>query len=622
MCGILGWIGSQGKPPRPSFHQALDLLAHRGPDDRGVYEEENVLLGHRRLSIIDLSAAGHQPMVDRESGSVIVYNGELFNYIELRQELQGRGGIFRTESDTEVLQKAFLEWGSSCLSKFNGMWAFALWHPAAGKLFFARDRFGEKPFYYVHEDAFAFASEPKSLLSLFPRCRAVDRKTLYEFLALGRLHASESSFYRGIHILPPAHCGEYDFHRRSLRIWRYWDYPAQPAQASDAQRQREEFEALFNDAVRLRLRSDVPVGVSLSGGLDSTAVLAASLRGTPSRRVCFTSVYSRTERGEAGWASKAAKPYGIQPIEVTAPKAQWLETLRKISWHMDGPGYSPAVYPLWFLMKEARSQRIPVLLEGQGADEALGGYPQYGIIAIRDQFKKALFPLQGAELRSAVQAWQRLTATFTRRWSWLWMLRESFPWLIELNRRRSGAASVLRPEFRSEACKEGAEAASLSAPDHMDRMTARLWEDHSRHILPGLLQYGDAVSMAHSVESRLPFLDYRLVEYLFSRASDIKIRDGQTKWLLREYLRFAGQQDIGNRPDKLGYPTPVERWLAEDGGAIPREFLLSSGAKIHEFCDPKALRGLIDRYVAGGRRSGNHLYRLLSTEFWLRECLP
>ena len=608
-------------PSQNNFHHALDLLAHRGPDDRGVYTENDILLGHRRLSIIDLTAAGHQPMVDRESGAVIVYNGEIYNYIELREELRAKGRICHTESDTEVLLKAFLEWGSPCLNKLNGMWSFAIWLPRSRKLFFARDRFGVKPFYYLNNHNFAFASEPKSLLSLFSGCRAVNPKTLYEFLALGQLYTSHTSFYRGIDLLPPAHCGEYDESLESLRIWRYWDYPSESTDLRSGDQSAEEFRALFDDAVRLRLRSDVPVGISLSGGLDSTAVLAASMKGRTSQRVCFTSVYSETERGEAEWAYKALKPYGVSPIEVPAPKSHWTETLKKISWHMDGPGYSPAVYPVWFLMKEARALRVPVLLEGQGADEALGGYPQYSVLDIIEKFKKSLLCIDAGALLATIRAWQGLTRTFTHQWAWLWLLRESFPQLINLNRRRIGASSVIRPEFATEALDRGAERTSLHPPGHMDRVTTRLWEDHSCNILPGLLHYGDAISMAHSVESRLPFMDYRLVEYLFSRLADIKIHTGQTKWVLREYLRNAGQGEIGNRPDKQGYPTPADRWLEENRGAVPRDCLLSPNARIHEYCDPGMIERLIDLHIAGSKLSGNHIYRLLSTEFWLQECL-
>jgi asparagine synthase (glutamine-hydrolysing) len=625
MCGILGVAGSEaaGHQNVGGFDAALDLLAHRGPDDRGVYAGQGVLLGHRRLSIIDLTAAGHQPMVEADIGAVIVFNGEIYNYLELRRELEERGHHFVTETDTEVLLKSYLEWGAECLKRLNGMWAFAIWLPATRKLFLSRDRFGVKPLYFLFEkDRFAFSSEPKALLSLFPAYRKVDPKTLYQFLAQGKLYTEGASFYAGISVLPPAHCAEYQCDSGELRQWRYWDYPAEATQNNgDIQSEIEEFSDLLEDAIKLRLRSDVPVGVTLSGGLDSTAVLAGSMSVAGGERICLTSVYGPKERGEAGWAALASAPYGIEPIEVEAPSDQLLDTLRKISWHMDGPGYSPAVYPLWFLMQQARNRGILVLLEGQGADEVLGGYPQYAALELLQQLRHCIKAPSPARFREIELTWRGMVRTFTPRWTLLWLLREAFPALIGWNRRRVGAGSTLRKEFAETFKHERGATESASLLPRYDASSMRLWQDHSRDILPGLLHYGDSIGMAHGVESRLPFMDYRLVEWLFSRSSAIKIRSGETKWVLREYLRRHGQQKIGNRPDKLGYPTPVEKWLAAKNGAVSREILLTPNAKIHAYCEPDRLQRLIEFHAAGKPGAGNHLYRLVSTELWLQTCI-
>jgi asparagine synthase (glutamine-hydrolysing) len=618
MCGILGWVGPRRPADANRFQEALDLLAHRGPDDRGVLERPEVLLGHRRLSILDLSPSGHQPMVDSASDSAIVFNGEIYNYLELRGELQKGGRGFRSASDTEVLHRAVLEWGDGALARLNGMWAFALWEPRRRRLFFARDRFGVKPFYYCSgEYGFAFASEPKALLALFPEHRKVCEESLFQFLEEGLLYADGRSFYRGVHVLRPGHCGEFDPASGRLRIWRYWDYPAGEAAEGAPGVAAEEFAGLLDDAVRLRLRSDVPVGVALSGGLDSTAVLAASMSPGAGRRVCFTSVYGGADRGEAPWAAMASAPYGIRPVEVEAPKGQWLETLRRIAWHMDGPGYSPAVYPLWYLMREARQRGVPVLLEGQGADEALAGYPQYATIDFIRHLRSVW--RHPSQVPALARRWRSLTRTFSARWATLWLLRELFPPLVAVNRRRVAAGATLRPEFAARA-RAAAPAQKMAPPAGMDEVGARLWIDHSRNILPGLLHYGDAISMAHGVESRLPFMDYRLVEWAFSRGAASKIRDGQTKWVLREYLRGRKQERIAARVDKQGYPTPVERWLREDGGALARDLLLAPAARIREFCDPEAVRRLVTLHLQGKPAAGNHLYRLLSTEMWLQGC--
>lgn len=619
MCGILGVAAPRTEDLSHAFAAALDTLAHRGPDDSGIYDADNVLLGHRRLAIIDLTSNGHQPMRDAASGAVVVFNGEIYNYLELRRELERLGRSFRTDSDTEVLLQAYLEWGVEALNKFNGMWAFAIWLPKLQRVFVARDRFGVKPFYYLHKQGqFAFASEPKALLALFPQQRQPDDLAVYQFLAQGELYTGGRSFYQDICVLPPASYAEFHVDTGQFKLDRYWDYPAQTKSAGlDWNNAVEEFCALFDDAVDLRTRSDVPVGVTLSGGLDSTAVVAALMRQGGGRRVCYTSVYGGRDRGEANWAEVALQPYGMTPVEVEAPKAGWLDTLDQISWHMDAPGYSPAVYPLWYLMREARKQGVYVLLEGQGADEALGGYPQYAVIALLGMLQQVK---NRSDLARLKHTWQRLCATFTRRWTILWLLRESFPALVSLNRRRSGAYMALSADFRT-AVEGRLDPLIRSDSLELDAVTARLRQDHARDILPGLLHYGDAISMAHGVESRLPFLDYRLVEWVFRQGAEVKIHEGETKWVLRQYLTRMGQSRIAGRKDKMGYPTPVERWMSEGNGAMARELLLAPDSRITRFCSPAGVEKLLRGHLAGQAGAGNHLYRLISTELWMRRCL-
>ncbi|MDG1097677.1 MAG: asparagine synthase (glutamine-hydrolyzing) [Methylophilaceae bacterium] len=622
MCGILGWVTTDSSDKLEYFEQALDVLTHRGPDDSGIFDGQGILLGHRRLSIIDLSSAGHQPMRDDKSGAAIVFNGEIYNYLELREELKLEGHVFLTESDTEVLLRAYLEWGASALNKLNGMWAFAIWDPTKQSVFIARDRFGIKPFYYTDEiNGFAFASEPKALLELFPELRKPDDIAVYKFLAEGLLYTDERSFYDGINTLPPGHFAEYQIETKQFRLTKYWDYPDASVESEPLNRQEavNEFSNLFNDAVALRDRSDVPVGITLSGGLDSTAVLAALMQQSIGERSCFTSVYGGKDKGEAGWAKVATQPYGERPIEVEASKAGWIDTLQKISWHMDAPGYSPAVYPLWHLMQEAREKGVYVLLEGQGADEALGGYPQYAMLSLLGMVKKTL---SWAGVKGAFQSWNRLCGTFTSRWVILWFLRELFPGLVKLNRRRAGAYMTLSRDFKTSVEKKLKQKVPRKKREFSyDQVTQRLYQDHSSNILPGLLHYADAISMAHSVESRLPFMDYRLVEWMFRHGESLKIYEGQTKWVLRKYLNQVGQNKIAERQDKLGYPTPVESWLAENNGAMVRNLLLSPESQIKRYCDKEGIEKLLNRHLSGRTGAGSHLYRLISTELWMRSCL-
>lgn len=614
MCGILGWLGQNGPEELARFAIALDLLAHRGPDDHGVFEAPGVLLGHRRLSILDLTPAGHQPMVEAESGATIIFNGEIYNHIELRAMLEDLGHRFFGHSDTEVLLHALIEWGEQALPRLNGMWAFAFWHPRQRRLLLARDRFGVKPLYYRNgQGGLAFASEPKALLNLFEEHRKVSEQTLLDFLGNNLLYARGQSFYQGIHVLPPAHYAVYEPDINRFQLFRYWDYPAATDDALSAEEAIEQFDFLFTDAVRIRLRSDVPVGVTLSGGLDSTGVLAASTMYSANALICFTSIYSENEMGELPWAKLASNAAHSELIAVSAPQEDWLDTLRMVAWHMDGPGYSPAVYPLWHLMKRARNTGVPVLLEGQGADEALAGYPQYAVLELLSYLSGKSG--HSRHLAGVGKRMKALSRTFSWRWTLAWMARELSPMLLRWHRRRVGFQSFMHDGVSLPVFPEQSEKADS------DPVRQRLMMDHSMTILPGLLHYGDAVSMAHSVETRNPFLDYRLVEWMFKLSSRIRFKECQTKWVLREYLRDHGQNLIADRPDKQGYPTPAGKWLASEQGHEVQRFLLDTNSPLHQWCDPHKIQRLIKQNQKGVLAAEHHLYKLLSTQLWLDQCI-
>ena len=618
MCGIVGWVGPGPSPfSRAAFEAATLQLAHRGPDDQGLWFDDGVMLGHRRLSIVDLSAAGHQPMRSTSGSSHIVFNGEIYNHVELRREQEAGGRRIAGGSDTGVLLELIESDGPAALSRLNGMFAFGWWDAKRRRLLLCRDRFGVKPLYYrIGADGLAFASEPKALLALYPEHRRADTQTVLSFLAHNELCAGDRSFYEGIRVLPAAHMAVYDPQVGSLRVQRWWDYPESGLAETrhSVPNAREEFAALFDDAVRIRLRSDVPVGLTLSGGLDSTAVLAAASRHASSPLRCFTSVYGadsgKSGRGELSWAERASRAVGAPLTPVPATRADWLAVMNDVVWHMDGPGYSPAVYPLWRLMQRARADGVPVLLEGQGADEALAGYPQYGVLELLDFLGSGGW----AQPAAAGQRLAGLRASVSWRWALAWLLRESFPGLLDWRRRQVGFQSVLQPDV------------ALPAPDTTrpttgDRVYRRLLDDHARAILPGLLQYGDSISMAHAIESRHPFLDVRLVEWLFRAPTTVKLSEGQSKWVLREYLRAHGQVDIGNRRDKQGYPTPAGEWLASKEGREIETRMLAADGPLLAWCTRDGLRRLFDQNRRGVLGASHHLYKLASTQMWMDRCL-
>ena len=622
MCGILAVIdggagGSRAEERGLGF--ALDLLTHRGPDDRGEWCDAHAWLGSRRLAIIDLSPGGHQPMIDPGTGVAITFNGEIYNYLELREELRSLGHQFRTLSDTEVLLRAYVAWGHGCLRRFNGMWHFVIWDPRDYTAFVARDRFGVKPGYYALKGGrLIVASEPKAILAVEPSLRRIDRAALRDFLVHSALYSDTRSLYEGVSILPPAHYGVFHAVTGSFALSRYWAPPQEASRPrfDDA----EQFASLIADSVRLRMRSDVPVGLTLSGGLDSSAILAEAAKHT-GQLVAFTSTYRgiapKQDTSEEKWARLAAAPFtNVALRTVDAAAEDWIDTLRQIAWHMDGPADSPAVFPLWRIMERARAAGVPVLLEGQGADELLGGYVQYAALDTIDVLSKALQQPSLAHCSAFAQTLASYSRTFSPTRLGMSMVRAQFPNLLPIYLKRFGTLGTLREDFLGEDKSAAARAV------HGSRVHTRLLDDLQHDTLPSLLQYGDAVSMAHSIESRFPFLDYRLVELCISLPMSAKVADGQTKRALRALLHRVGLHRIAERRDKKGYPTPVSAWLAAHNGELLRRILLAPGARIHEFCDQHRLAQLIRMHVRGiSATTGYHLYRLVSTEIWLQQCI-
>lgn len=612
MCGLLGIVGAVARLETGAFDRALQSLLHRGPDDHGVFEGSHAILGARRLSIIDLSSSGHQPMADPQSGCVIVFNGEIYNHVELRRDLAARGHRFTSRTDTEVLLKAYVEWGSDCLSRFNGMWAFAIWDPRRNMVFLSRDRFGVKPLYYLERTGLvAFASEPKALLSLFPESRTVNKRALYRFLAMDDLYSQQESFYDEIRLLPPAHFAEVKGPDPCIKARRYWHLEAIASGHRSERSALGEFVELFEDAVKVRLRSDVPIGLSLSGGLDSSSILHRAAIDSGQGLTCLTAVYQDGERDELDWATRAAHPYSARVVPVISTREAWLPTLATISRHMDAPGHSPAVYPMWNIMRAARDHGIRVILEGQGADEAFGGYPRHAAAVLTQHLRRA-------RLNSFATEYARLQKIFPARMLIYTIMLELFPRAASVYRRKFGARTLLREESFGPAPNAAKE---IESSKDATPLTRSLYRDFTSSILPGLLHYSDAVGMGQSVECRAPFMDYRLVEWIFAADDACKIDKGETKRILRDYLRKVGLVAIADRKDKQGYPTPVVRWLSGDDGALARDILLQPQSLIGEYCHTGSIARMIDRHARNPGSTDLHLYKLVSTELWLRTCI-
>jgi asparagine synthase (glutamine-hydrolysing) len=370
----------------------------------------------------------------------------------------------------------------------------------------------------------------------------------------------------------------------------------------------------------------VPVGLTLSGGLDSSAVMTSVNKNlvygsTPVK--AYTATFDKqpysAEVSEQPWAKLAADRYShINQQPILSSMDNWLQTLRQCIRHMDGPGYSPAVFPQWSIMIAASQDGVKVLLEGQGADELLGGYPDYAAANLLDRTWPLLRKFKWFLLWKELQTY---FATFGLTYFLMRLVRLISARLKNFNYRYSGVIGVMRNDFIERAYLYPENLSTLQNRKSISLPEKLMRNDFMSNILPGLLQYGDSISMAHGVESRQPFLDHRLVEFCSRLPIEWKIRDGQTKFILREYLRRHGQVEIANRQDKKGYPTPLEYFFKQNNGELLREMLLSPEAKIHDYCDAPKIEKLINRYLAGLKRSVNPLYRLLSTELWLRECI-
>jgi asparagine synthase (glutamine-hydrolysing) len=536
-------------------------MTHRGPDGEGYWADDLFQSGHRRLSIQDLSQVAAQPMVDEFSNTVLIYNGEIYNFLELRRTLETLGHVFLTRSDTEVLLRGWLQWRENVTHYLNGMWAFVIWEPHSKTLFASRDRFGVKPLYFaLKNDRLLLASEPKALIALEPGLAQVNERALRDLVIRSRGVLGSQSFYAEIHSLPAAHSMTLKLHNghpvKRPKFERYWRYPPPNNSPITSENAAAQFRSMFDDAVKIRMRSDVPIGVTLSGGIDSSAVLAGTHSMATNRLRCYTSVFSSTQRGEESWALKAAAVRGYELQSVNASGADWLSTLKAIVHHMDGPNQTSSVYALWKLSEQAKKDGVSVLLEGQGADEILGGYAKYVPFHSRTLLNSVLEQRLGwKDLRSHFLG---TAATFGLSNIALWHLRAPLEPVYAGWQNRYGRSGLFRS---STSANHGY---ALSVPRSEPRrlpLFHRMLGDHMRDVLPSLLHYGDAVTMAHGVESRLPFLDYRLVDWVFANQPPVMQR-GQTKAPVRQYLQLHGYGTIASRTDKQSYPIPLAKWLA------------------------------------------------------------
>ncbi|RJQ28954.1 asparagine synthase (glutamine-hydrolyzing) [Candidatus Parcubacteria bacterium] len=625
MCGICG-VFSFGSDIDPAVVQRMNqTLYHRGPDDEGYLSADtkagiftpkagkdtiaelkyrmqsieateypvNLVLGHRRLSIIDLSEKGHQPMARR--GNWIVYNGEIYNYLELRAELSDRGHIFETSSDTEVILAAYEEWGLDCLRRFNGMWAFALWDLQRESLICSRDRFGIKPFYFASNSRFfLFGSEIKSILaSDLIRVKA-NENAIFDFLMYGMVDHFQETFFKGIYRLMP---GEYLTVDRVGKLlskrWWHFEKKAAPKNISGA------FRELFEDSIRLRLRSDVPVGSCLSGGLDSSYVVAQMATFVKDVNT-FSAVYGKGIYGdESEFIDCLVKRTGAIHHTVIPRPRDLKEDIQKLVYHQEEPFGGTAIFAQWKVMELAKNRSITVLLDGQGADEQMGGYHQHFGIYFSNLFKRF--------------RWYPLTRNLID-YLRLHKNRKIFDYLIyytlpgKMKKWSRGMLTPLNKDF----FRKYPDNLPPTYPGDMNEVFSQFVIQN----LPQLLRFEDKNSMAFARETRLPFLDYRLVELIYSLPLEEKLGKGVTKRVMRKAMNGMVPDKIKNRHDKVGFETPEAAWFRSELQPFISEIIHSKMFSDRPYWDAEAVIALYDRFLQG-RGASNIIWRFLSTELWL-----
>ena len=621
MCGIAGIISLKGAPV-PDLARRLevmsDLVAHRGPDDAGIWTHPRGHVGfaHRRLSIIDL-AHGHQPMSD-EAGNVITYNGETYNYPEVRADLAGER--FATDCDTEVVLAAYRRWGAGSLERLRGMYAYAVWDERNGELFIARDRFGIKPLVYtVVGDVLYFASEAKALMPFLPRI-ATDPEGLKDYLAFQFCLAGKTLF-EGVRELQPGH--KLTVANGSVREERYWEVYYELDWEHTARWFEERVEDLLHESVRLHLRSDVPVASYLSGGLDSSAVASvASLYSGGEPMKAFVGKFSEDSRfDESRYARIVAEQRGLELHEVDIGVEDFLGTIETIAYHMDYPAAGPGSFPQ-YMVSQAAGRACKVILGGQGGDEVFGGYARYLIAYFEQCIKAAIdgtmhsgnFVVTYESIIPNLTALENYKPLLSHFWgaglfedldARYFRLINRAPDLDEIV--DFGALGGYEPFETFRTIFNGS---NVGHESYFDKMT----HFDFKTLLPALLQVEDRVSMAHGLESRVPLLDHRLVELAATIPADSKFRDGRMKHIFKETTRTLVPDAIAERKDKMGFPVPLTDWMGGPAREFFTDVFSSEAARGRPYVDSSRVLAELGRESRFGRK----VWGLLSLELWQR----
>jgi asparagine synthase (glutamine-hydrolysing) len=625
MCGIAGFFSADRVVNRDLVRSMTDRIAHRGPNDSGIYCDDFVALGFRRLSIIDV-AHGHQPMPNEDGRLQIVYNGEIFNHADLRPALEAAGHFYRTHCDTETIVHAFEQYGEDCVTRFRGMFAFAIWDKQARTLFCARDRLGIKPFYYWTDGVtFVFGSEIKALL-VHPFVRAqFDDNGLAEYLAFGYL-SGEQTMFRGIRKLMPGHTMKVELSpSRQLAVSQkqYWDVPAPaaPDPARDDQSWITECRQRVEETVRMRLMSDVPLGMFLSGGIDSSTIGALMKRMVSGQKIKTFSVgYREAEYSELGFARELAAQIDTDHHEVTVGMEEFFNKLPLLIWHEDEPVVWPSSVSLYFVSQLA-AQEVTVVLTGEGADELFAGYGRYQYYAMNERYAGLYGKVPEFlrnRIRSLIAGSSLLPADLRRKAQHTFVGRELvFESLFLDNFYSAFSADDQQGLIKHASSARNAYAAYLGYRDKRstaDPLTRLLYADQKTYLVE-LLMKQDQMSMACSIESRVPFLDHPLVEFAAQVPAHLKIRDGKGKYILRKAVEDLLPPATLARK-KMGFPTPLKNWLLDPRAHPLYAKLLEPHGFLSSYLDMSRVKTLIEQHRSHQIDATDRIWRLLNLQYW------
>lgn len=606
MCGITGFVdpGLSLDEARSVIQPMLQCINHRGPDFSDQWYENGVMLGHNRLSIIDLTEHGNQPMHYHDL--VIIFNGEIYNYVEIKEELISKGYKFSSTSDTEVILAAYKEWGKACVEKFMGMWALVIWDKTKKELFCSRDRFGIKPFYYIYKsNKFYFASEYKPLKKSPVFTNELNLNQVSRGLQLGWIVYDDETYFEKIKSLPAAH--NLIYKDGKIKIEKYWDLK-NSKQNYSAEEKQEIFRDLFFRSIRQHMRSDVPVASCLSGGLDSSSIVSAVQHLFKNKPYKSFSIYyeGKDDVDERPFIYEVVKKYpAVEPVYYTPSDSELPEAFEKAIYHTDVPASGSSFISQYFLMKLISRNKIKVVLDGQGADEYLAGYMHSFYRLIGDNFKKLKFSSalttlnklgseQNYSSKKKIDVILKsiLTSFLSEQKLYSMEYHNYYPFLV--NNFKNKTPFNLKDE-------------NGSALDNF------LYNLIFTTSLPTLLHYEDRNSMTFSIESRVPFLDHRLVEFVFSLPDDDKISGATTKSILRKSLKDILPEAVTYRKDKKGFVTPGEiKWLRG-----PLRFLIND-EKFPEFIDNIKATKVLNEFKKGDNSNANLVWRLSVLKYWLK----